>query len=738
MSVNFNFTAQTTITHWVSAFLVADVNGDGFSDVVVGYGYQESALSPLPIRVYLGGKNGITDGTNLVFGGNAPKLDNPGRILFADLNSDGLRDIFIANGGVDVQPWPGAKNALFYATKDGKLTDASASIPDTKAFYHTTAYGDIDGDGDLDLYVGTVGGQTGISPYFLINNNGSWVEDHTRLPQHVANLQLKWETFPGSVFADVDRDGDLDLILGGDGYASQSQVFLNNGKGVFSDGPLIPTYNNKSGSQEIVVNVLAKDFNSDGKMDVLQNIAVDNYHGGYLQILQNDGAGNFSDVTASRIIGMPGNGDAKIDQWFYSNVYFADVNSDGYDDIVVGAYAINPVLINDGTNHFYSLPDNYGRDRHYTPFFVGDFNGDGINDTAFLGSWAEGNVESVTITYGEKATSNQQGSSADDGLLGTAQADALYGNGGNDVLIGFAGNDQLYGGNGADVLVGGAGDDYLDGGDGFDIASFSGNVADFKLSFAKNQWTVIGQGTDTLLNIEKLRFDDRSVDLTLHSSAIDSFASAILRSPLITGASVLVANGLMTVDEAKNEIIKLASNTSSVATLTYQFFTGSTPSEVGMDYLISTSGPNPTNLNSAYYQFFNYENRYINFATNLGMNGAGSTSFATEYGSLSLFDATKKAYKTIFGSTPSDEKTTILVDPARVAFFQSFSHDTADSIGTKAAMVGWLIAVSVKEDLGVYAKINDDYLHAIGDHTSAFAVNLVGVYSQPDYIYVSN
>ncbi len=89
-----------------------------------------------------------------------------------------------------------------------------------------------------------------------------------------------------------------------------------------------------------------------------------------------------------------------------------------------------------------------------------------------------------------------------------------------------------------------------------------------------------------------------------------------------------------------HSLVQTADSTSSVATIAYQFFTASTPSAAGMDVLVSPNGSNPNNLNSPYYQDFIKENRYINFAVNLGKVGAGAANFQAQYGSLSLTDAT--------------------------------------------------------------------------------------------------
>jgi hypothetical protein len=193
------------------------------------------------------------------------------------------------------------------------------------------------------------------------------------------------------------------------------------------------------------------------------------------------------------------------------------------------------------------------------------------------------------------------------------------------------------------------------------------------------------------------------------------------------------------------QVVVQAASTSSVATLAYEFFTGSAPSAAGMDYLVSPSGPNPNNLNSAYYQAFGLENRYINFASNLGRAGQGSAGFASQYAGLSPEQAMTKAYQTIFGGTPSADKVDHLLHDQvpdglggtyeRVAYFESYGGDGPSGIGTKAAMVGWLMAEAVKDDLGTYAKSNDAFLTDVALHNAPFGVDIVGHYDQPGFAY---
>lgn len=210
----------------------------------------------------------------------------------------------------------------------------------------------------------------------------------------------------------------------------------------------------------------------------------------------------------------------------------------------------------------------------------------------------------------------------------------------------------------------------------------------------------------------------------------------ILRAP---GNSDLIALGnsvglgATTKSDAIDQIIDRADATTSVATLSYQFFTGKVPGLGGIDYLVDPKGVNSNNLNSAYYQAFNLENRYINFAVNLGKSGEGRAQFEAKYGAMTLFDATREAYKTIFGGAPTDAKVHALID-SRVDYFASYGGDGANGLGTKAAMVGWLLAEAVKADVGMYAKANDAFLADLSDG-AAFAVNLIGVYGKAEYNY---
>ncbi|WP_369061008.1 hypothetical protein ABOZ73_04305 [Caulobacter sp. 73W] len=333
-----------------------------------------------------------------------------------------------------------------------------------------------------------------------------------------------------------------------------------------------------------------------------------------------------------------------------------------------------------------------------------------------------------------KSIENLVGGAFADTLSGSSIANSLFGEGGDDVLIGLGG------------------DDILSGGEGIDTAQYAGAWRNYRWTLGVTGWNVrdikTSEGEDTLYSIEKLKFSDRTVviDVGLSNPVHRAFDN-ILRADTWTDGSAAVAfaremagkvSGGLSTDAAIAEVVVKARETTSVATMSYQFFTGKVPGGDGLDYLVAVDGPNPNNLNSAYFQNFGLENRYINFAVNLGRDGEGKAAFQAAYGSLKLFDATREAYKTIFGAAPTDEKIHTLID-TRIDYFAAYGGSKdADSIGTKAAMVGWLLAEAVKGDVGVMARSNTAWLTDLADGSAGYGVNLLDAlngYYKADFIY---
>jgi T5SS/PEP-CTERM-associated repeat protein len=114
---------------------------------------------------------------------------------------------------------------------------------------------------------------------------------------------------------------------------------------------------------------------------------------------------------------------------------------------------------------------------------------------------------------------NVIGGAGNDTITGNSANNFLEGGAGNDKIAGLAGDDKLVGGSGDDELTGGAGNDLLAGGGGEyrDTAVFSGNFDDYEVAFGDGGEVFVtdlrpdGDGTDTLVDIESVRFADKEV-----------------------------------------------------------------------------------------------------------------------------------------------------------------------------------------------------------------------------------
>ncbi|MFL6858718.1 MAG: Ig-like domain-containing protein, partial [Allosphingosinicella sp.] len=126
----------------------------------------------------------------------------------------------------------------------------------------------------------------------------------------------------------------------------------------------------------------------------------------------------------------------------------------------------------------------------------------------------------------------------------------ITGSNGNDTITGSGTNDNLVGGAGDDTLIGGGGNDLLNGGSGTDTAVFSGSILNYTFVHDGNgqSWYVTDHvgtdGTDHLINIQKLKFADALIDLTHNNApiAFDDSASTDEDVGTYVGATSVLAN----------------------------------------------------------------------------------------------------------------------------------------------------------------------------------------------------
>ena len=261
-----------------------------------------------------------------------------------DFDNDGWPDLYVTNFG---------KNRLYHNNHDGTFTDVAEHAGVTVGTWSAGAtFGNYDGDGRLDLFVDgyvvfdpehppvsgsqvTLGatcqfrgvqvmcgprGLQGEEDHLFHNNgDGTFTEVSKKLgaddPKRYYGL--------GALFADINNDGKPDLIVAND--STPNYLYINDGHGGFSEeayerGLAV----NGDGHEVANMGIAVGDYQNNGHLD----IAITTFSDDYFVLFQNDGDGNFTDVSYSSGIAVPtipfvGFGDG-----------FLDYDNDGWKDLL--------------------------------------------------------------------------------------------------------------------------------------------------------------------------------------------------------------------------------------------------------------------------------------------------------------------------------------------------------------------------------------------------------------------
>jgi len=283
-------------------------------------------------------------------------------VVWGDYNNDGLRDVYLTS-------WYSG-NRLYKNNGNGTFTDVTftAGVNVPIIFQSTTAaWGDINKDGYIDLYVGNYGNIEGAGDQknILFKNNGNGTFSDITNSAGVADSSLKKPL--ATVIFDYDLDGWQDIYIAMDKY-QRSTLFKNNGNGTFTD----VTYSSHTMCFFDAMGIGVGDFNHDGLFDM----HVSNGPPGNA-MFRNNGDGTFTNVAVQT--------NTTINKECWGNS-FIDYDNDGWCDLYVTAAAgidmCDVLYRNNHNSTFTNLGFSSGiRDSIYSYGVAkSDYNNDGYPD----------------------------------------------------------------------------------------------------------------------------------------------------------------------------------------------------------------------------------------------------------------------------------------------------------------------------------------------------------------------
>ena len=446
-----------------------DVNGDGCSDVILSaVFYDNDQTDEGRVYLYYGNSSGLSDSPNWAVESNQVLAWFGGDVSTAgDVNGDGYSDVIVGSSYYSNDETREGRAFVYYGEPDGLSTVPgwSAEGDEFEGYFgfSVSTAGDVNGDGYADVIIGAPeydNGHQNEGAVFLYKGSS---EGLPASPDWISEFDVEVHYFGQSVSTagDVNNDGFSDIIAGGsysNGESSESAVFAYYGNSAgLSEFPDWYVGANQSNSYFGRSISSAGDVNGDGYSDIIIGAPyydAEDWNDGCAFVYYG-GSEGLADTAAWQVSGQ-------IDALYGGSVSGAgDVNGDGFSDIIVGSPHYNggnpyegAAFVYFGSSGGLSTSPDWSYEPDVSPTYfggsvssAGDVNNDGYSDI-IIGATGYGSpglsVGGAFVFYGSfrrgpslspdwLARGDQQGSSFGASVSGAGD---VNGDGCSDVIVG--------------------------------------------------------------------------------------------------------------------------------------------------------------------------------------------------------------------------------------------------------------------------------------------------------------